>query len=411
MALKPPQPSPESYTPATSSSVSFRFEWKATRVHPDNIPATFPFSLPLVGTRFRVQFLEFRANADPPPDIGNPGDIWFNVSPQSYALFALNRKREWIRWTGSKLDFDSLIYHPYIPMYALWCTITQASWYHRDKLQSDWAGDKLTARQALGGYASPDAMLEADVGVRLILLSETKESTGSSNPTAGPTPPPIDDLLISVLGQSAGSSAISETKDTLIATLTTGINFLLEEGAKREHAVTEAEKRAATAEQKLAALARTPSRSYYRDNLFPVPTIERPDNHCRQPSVLPPSAADLKRTTSEDLPAPAAKRRKSDLQSTATTPQSALTASAALFSTPFPPLCSPPTALQSKHLRVIFRPTSSHCLICLALVPHTCTDESPLRAHVLENHPYESGIFVAASDEELEIARRALESA
>ncbi|KAJ7775639.1 hypothetical protein DFH07DRAFT_952027 [Mycena maculata] len=178
--MKPEQLGPETYIPKTSSDVTLEFVWKAVRVNVLNVGPDFPFHLELVEDRYRVRFLEFRSSSDPPADIGNPGDIWLNVSPASYVLFALNANKEWVRWCPT-LDTAGMIVHPFLPLYALWCTIKQASWYHRDKIGGDWAGRRLTARQDLGGYACAADMLDPSVGVRLILLHEEMQRNKSKS--------------------------------------------------------------------------------------------------------------------------------------------------------------------------------------------------------------------------------------
>ncbi|KAJ6506295.1 hypothetical protein C8R47DRAFT_1101797, partial [Mycena vitilis] len=169
--MKPEQPGPANYTPTTASHpFKFIYTWKSVRVNPQNLdPATFPFHLELAPgqTRYTIRFLEFRARADPPkhdsePDIGNPGDVWLNVSPAAYAVFAMSKRRAWVRWAGPapalqaggvgrKEGEAQVITHPYLPLYALWCTLKQASWYHRAKLAGDWTPEKLASRRELGG--------------------------------------------------------------------------------------------------------------------------------------------------------------------------------------------------------------------------------------------------------------------
>ncbi|KAJ6579687.1 hypothetical protein DFH09DRAFT_332982 [Mycena vulgaris] len=271
---KPEQPDADSYHPTTSAPIQFEHTWKAVRVNPRNVGPEFPFRVPdLLQNRHPVHFLEFRALCDPPPDLGNPGDIWLNVSPPSYALFALNSEKEWVRWPGPTLDTARMIPHPYLPVYALWCTIKQASWYHRDKLPADWTGTKLTARQELGGYHCATDMTDASVGVRLVLLWE--EMVGNPSKTPSPTGS-IGAQLKSALGQLTETSAIPETTGALISTLSAGIDF-------------------SSAEAKLKALsesgslnhvfyeqhARHPDPAYlptdiYIDRLLAVPILQSP---------------------------------------------------------------------------------------------------------------------------------------
>jgi hypothetical protein len=144
-------------------------------------------------------------------------------------LFTLNANEEWLRWPGPTLDRERLILHPYLPIYALWCTIKQASWYHRDKLPQDWVGEKLIARQTLGGYASVGEMGHPAASVRLILLGEGMEENktlGDAVAQLGSrTVPSIDDQLKSALGDLPSSSNLPNVREALVATLSSGIDY------------------------------------------------------------------------------------------------------------------------------------------------------------------------------------------
>ncbi|KAJ7124426.1 hypothetical protein C8R44DRAFT_783468 [Mycena epipterygia] len=460
---KPEQPNSDSYQPRTSAHIEFEFHWKSFRVNPVNVNSDFPFRLDLVGDRHPVRFLEFRALCDPPFDLGNPGDIWLNISPTSYALFALNANREWVKWPGATLDRAHMIPHPYLPLYALWCTIKQASWYHREKLGGDWVDEKLTARRELGGYQCAANMLDASVGVRLILLREEmeeKKCTGEPTEKAASPSASTLSMLNSVLGELATTSAIPETKDTFIATLSKGIDFLLDERRTLSRALSAAEARAEIAEKKLAALSESstqqpnnqcphihdterlrqyPPNTHYRDRCFAAPILQAPSS----PTVYTPAPwsptflsevtlanAPVSRYTDHETPArspPPAKRRKTHsvsppkyLDSPPSTPPSS--SSPTLYS-PFHPaqatLLESPTAalssatITSKHLDVMYRTAedgrSKHCRICLALVTYNHRDESALVLHVEGLHPDECAVLGRASDELLEAARRQLD--
>ncbi|KAJ7983244.1 hypothetical protein DFH06DRAFT_1292496 [Mycena polygramma] len=381
--MKPEQPGPENYAPSSSSSLEFEYTWKNIRVNPQNIdPDTFPFHLELQPeqNRYNVRFLEFRSHSDPPRDIGNPGDIWMNVSPASYALFALSAQREWVRWAGPGATLDGgsgaqVVLHPYLPLYALWCTIKQASWYHRDKLARDWVGEKLAARRELGGYTATESMLDASVGVRLVLLREEVEwnlSPAHAEPEVAPTSS-INDQLKAALGDLAASSTsmLPPMQEALIATLSSGIDYLLTERRKLARGLFEAEERAARAELKLS--------SY--NKFYPTPQC-----HDDTPTIATPSP-----------------------------PQSSPTFPLRSLDPPIP--MSAVNAITEKHLDIFFRPAedgrSKNCRVCLALIPpppHSdpAAETSSLLAHALHAHPDECAVFAAASDEELEAARREL---
>ncbi|KAF7333007.1 High osmolarity signaling protein SHO1 [Mycena venus] len=385
-SMKPEQPGPQSYQPSTSSDIEVRYTWKRFRVNPQNVGEDFPFHLELQQDRYSVCFLEFRSFSDPPLDIGNPGDIWLNISPTSYTLFALNVKKEWVRWPGPTLDDkERLIPHPYIPTYALWCTIKQASWYHRDKLESDWTGEKLTARQNLGGHSSANSMLDPAVGVRLVLLWEEKFlPAGAMTPSTATTPPPIGDQLKSAVGQLASSSSsLPKVEEALVVTLSAGIDYLLTERKKLSRALFKAEERAAVAENKLAVA------SFNLNN----------PNHYRYPPVSESSTPTPQ--SSPTFPLRVVQESDGDPYQMDAAPS------------------SPPNNLTPKHLGVLFRPSSpgpsnsKNCRICLALVMYGPEDElSALMSHALETHPNECKIFagVGVEDEsELDAVRREIE--
>ncbi|KAF7354582.1 hypothetical protein MSAN_01371400 [Mycena sanguinolenta] len=349
---RPEQPGPQNYIPKSSSAIEFHFKWKTFRVNAQNVAEfeDFPFHLELQQDRYSVRFLEFRSFCDPPSDIGNPGDIWLNISPSSYALFALNVKKEWIRWPGPTLDKKRMIPHPYLPIYALWCTIKQASWYHCDKLGRDWSGEKLIARQELGGYPRVENMLDPSAGIRLILLGEETEQN-KRTPT---TMPSIDDQLKSALSGLASSSELPNVQEALVATLSSGIDYLLIDRKKLLNDLSEAQKRAALAEQKLARF-NILDNNHYRAHCYGVGLQTDGDMTSSRTSAL--------------------------------------------------------NIMTSKHLDILFSPAeegrSKNCLICLALITYNPKEETyALMLHALEAHPNECSVFASVPNDQLEVYRR-----
>ncbi|KAJ7663481.1 hypothetical protein B0H17DRAFT_309610 [Mycena rosella] len=241
--MKPKQPDSTSYHPTTSAPIEFQHTWRAVLVNPRNIGPAFPFRLPeLVSNRHPIPYLEFRARCDPPRDIGNPGDIWLNVSPAACALFALSVDREWVRWPGATLDAGRMVPHPYLPLYALWCTIRRSGWYHRDKLPADWTDQRIAARRELGGYDVAADMADAAVGVRLVLLWE--ESGGAES-----------DAVEAQLEGALGQLSATDNAGALVVSLGSGIDYLLAERMKLARGFFAAEERAAVAEQKLGEVS------------------------------------------------------------------------------------------------------------------------------------------------------------
>ncbi|KAJ6473110.1 hypothetical protein C8R45DRAFT_1012271 [Mycena sanguinolenta] len=346
---RPEQPGPQNYIPESSSTIEFQFKWKTFRINPQNFGEFehFPFHLELQEDRYSIRYLEFRSLCDPPSDIGHPGDIWLNISPSSYALFALNAKKEWVKWPGPALDKERMILHPYLSIYALWCTIKQAGWYHCDKLGRDWSGEKLAARQELGGYSLVESMLDPSVGVRLILLGEDPEM--EQNKTSPTTKPSIDELLNSALSGLASSSHPPNMHDALVSTLTSGIDYLLADRKKLLDALSEAQNRAALAEQELERF-NISNNNHYRAHCYDA----------GERDVISSSTSEI---------------------------------------------------ITSKHLEILFSSAeegrSKHCLVCLALVAYNQHEEIyALMLHALEAHPSECSLFASVPDDQLELYRR-----
>ncbi|KAJ7438709.1 hypothetical protein B0H11DRAFT_576360 [Mycena galericulata] len=419
--MKPKQPGPDTYTPRSSSNVEFQPKWRVVRVNPDYITSDFPFQLPdLVEDRYPVPFLEFRALCDPPSDIGNPGDIWMNVSPTSYALFALNANKDWVRWPGATLDKARLVLHPYLPLYALWCTIKQASWYHCDKLKTDWTDRKLSARQELGGYAVAASMRDPSVGVRLVLLHEQMEANKASE---GPVPEcssTSGQLSVSDQLKAAASelAVFPDMKDAALSTLAAGIDYLLAERqqmtkvlAAMESRAEDAEKKLKATERKLAELSKSiprPDRHHVLQQTqsagaetavcTPSPGARSP-NPRKQPRPEPPILpAEPKRAQSW---VPAAARRDAVMPS----------------STSAPPGYTPPE-ITAKHLEILYwapegsegSGNSRYCRICRACVTHNALDGlRALTAHALEQHAAQCSVLARADEEQLEGALRRVE--
>ncbi|KAF8169016.1 hypothetical protein K438DRAFT_1983593 [Mycena galopus ATCC 62051] len=386
--MKPEQPGPHSYTPRSSSTIEFQFRWNFFRVNAPNTVELedFPFYLEPQQNGYSIPFLEFRSLFDPPSDIGNPGDIWLNVSPPSYALFALNAKKEWVRWPGPTLEWIKwpgptldkrrMLPHPFLPTYGLWCTIKHASWYHCDNIGRDWTDMKLVARQKLGGYSSVESLLDASVGVRLIVLREETENS-PFRPAKAPLATPrnlIGDKLKSAVRELASATNLLEVQEALIATLSSGIDQLLTERKKLSRALSEAEERAsaATAELKLARLD-TSSNHHNASCSVDAPTL--------QPSQKSPGSD----------------RDPARMPSNTDTVQS-----------------SASNIITSKHLDILFRPAdggrSKNCLICLALITYDGDEDFfALMLHALGTHPSECSVFASLPDEQLELYRQELQ--
>ncbi|KAJ7661330.1 hypothetical protein DFH06DRAFT_1192056 [Mycena polygramma] len=186
----------------------------------------------------------------------------------------------------------------------------------------------------------------------------------------------INDQLKAALGDLAASSTSTPPmQEALIATLSSGIDYLLTERRKLARGLFEAEERAARAELKLSSYTKfSPTPCHY--DTPPSPTIATPS---------PPHSSPTFPLRSIDPPIP----------------------------------MSSANAITEKHLDIFFRPAedgqSKNCRVCLALItppPHSdpaaAAETSSLLAHALHAHPDECAVFAGASDAELEAARREL---
>ena len=64
-------------------------------------------------------FSEFRGLGPPDSKIGQPGDIYIDLTPGLHALYARYPER-WLLWPGSK-DASPLLLHPMHSDRCLWC--------------------------------------------------------------------------------------------------------------------------------------------------------------------------------------------------------------------------------------------------------------------------------------------------
>ena len=72
-------------------------------------------------------FSEFRGLGSPGLDIGQPGDIYIDITPGLHALYA-RYPESWLLWPGSN-DASNLVLHPLHSSRCLWCHTT-VGWFH-----------------------------------------------------------------------------------------------------------------------------------------------------------------------------------------------------------------------------------------------------------------------------------------
>ncbi|RDB17423.1 hypothetical protein Hypma_001964 [Hypsizygus marmoreus] len=74
-----------------------------------------------------VCWTQYRGYGDPPEGLGEPGDMFIDMSPNAYRLFA--RYDIWQQWSGvSRVPVPNL-FHPADGTRMVWCTATDILWY------------------------------------------------------------------------------------------------------------------------------------------------------------------------------------------------------------------------------------------------------------------------------------------
>jgi hypothetical protein len=90
------------------------------------------------GRACTIHYIEFRCASTPPLDIGDPGDVWIDLTTDKLGLYA-KVGADWKKWPGLLAHDDSLIVHPHVPTRILWCTKRCVTWLNRKSIMSDWA--------------------------------------------------------------------------------------------------------------------------------------------------------------------------------------------------------------------------------------------------------------------------------
>jgi hypothetical protein len=72
-------------------------------------------------------FSEFRGLGSPGLNLGQPGDIYIDITPGLHALYA-RYPESWLLWPGSN-DVSNLLRHPLHSDRCLWCH-TKVGWIH-----------------------------------------------------------------------------------------------------------------------------------------------------------------------------------------------------------------------------------------------------------------------------------------
>jgi hypothetical protein len=163
------------------------------------------------GKTLTIHFVEFRCVGSPPSDIGYPGDVWIDLTPDQFGLYA-KVGADWKKWPGLLTHSDSLISHPHIPTRTLWCTKHRVTWLKHTSLLADWAAHRAEFETALETLSTSNV-------IGRMLMNEARHALRKhgdvSNPAAsGPkvhVPPNASEANVSS-HPAASTSSISRTE-------------------------------------------------------------------------------------------------------------------------------------------------------------------------------------------------------
>ncbi|KAA1477472.1 hypothetical protein DENSPDRAFT_844644 [Dentipellis sp. KUC8613] len=121
--------------PASHSPTPFTFTRRHFSVK--TVPDTFPYDVP-TDNGLQIHYFEFRGKCPPPSDVGHPGDVWLDLTPGNYALYAcMHAPGQWARWPGPRKAKKQMFAHPLLPGRYLWCTRKHVLWYTCDGIRKN----------------------------------------------------------------------------------------------------------------------------------------------------------------------------------------------------------------------------------------------------------------------------------
>ncbi|KAJ6544338.1 hypothetical protein B0H19DRAFT_1380620 [Mycena capillaripes] len=103
-----PHPCYQNPRPTSMLKPETTFTLKYIKMASDKVPANYPYALPPVDGLYRnvglleflpVPFFEFRGPGAPPADVGTPGDVYIDLTPNAHALYSKSEE-DWTRWAG-----------------------------------------------------------------------------------------------------------------------------------------------------------------------------------------------------------------------------------------------------------------------------------------------------------------------
>ncbi|TFY76835.1 hypothetical protein EWM64_g7175 [Hericium alpestre] len=117
--------------PTSASPIPFSYERRHFTVK--TVPDDFPYEL-VRDNGLQIHYFEFRGPGPPPNDLGHPGDVWLNVKPGEYNLYA-RMQSHWELWPGPRKAKKHMFAHPLVPGRYLWCTRKHVLWYTCDGIR------------------------------------------------------------------------------------------------------------------------------------------------------------------------------------------------------------------------------------------------------------------------------------
>lgn len=188
--MKPLQPCLAHPIPTSSSQIVITykntyFEHNASELQ--NYPYFTSPSNGGQGNACSIHFVEFRCASAPPSDIGHPGDVWIDLTPDRLGLYAKSAA-DWRKWPGLLVQNDLLVVHPHVPSRILWCTKHRVTWLERKFILSDLAAQRA---EFSNDEAAQDTQCASNAISRM-LMDEAQSAPKKLNSLGSPIKPVLD---------------------------------------------------------------------------------------------------------------------------------------------------------------------------------------------------------------------------
>jgi hypothetical protein len=160
------------------------------------------------GNACTIHYVEFRCASNPPSDIGHPGDVWIDLTPDKFALYA-KVGADWKKWPGLFAHDDSLIVHPHVPTRVLWCTKRCVTWLNRKSILSDWATHRA---EFSNDDAAQDGLSPENVIGRMLAHEAQYTSRKPDSAVVGPDVHKLSNVSETDLSSSFVSASPTSTR-------------------------------------------------------------------------------------------------------------------------------------------------------------------------------------------------------